>query len=227
MFQRSHSIRLLLLSTSLSILFTTFLRADDMYIWAEQVGDDVVFYHQGSIDLTDFPLGNLLTTEPVIVPSSSAYMNGMGNIGVYDMVLPLGPGRPFGAGGLEYADSISGDSFGINTGDELALPVNYESGTPISGTMTFLMTDLGTLGVDTTPFTFNTTVGSNTIHMFTDPNKLAAEEAAEAAARADLLRQIRKLQKKAKKLKKKGKKAKAKKLQKKIKKLKQQLAALG
>ena len=203
-------------------------RADDMFIWVEEVGGNVIFFHEGSIDLSGFPMKSVVTATALIAPDSCGYANSNADVDIYSMVLPLGTTRPFGTGGIQFPDSVFGEYFGLGNADELGVPMDYVSGTPISGSMTFLSTDLATLGVTPTPFSFNTTVGSNTIHMFTNPTEVAAAQAAAlVAAQSDLLRKTRKLEKKARKAKKKGQLAKAKKLKRKVKKLEKQLTALG
>jgi len=199
-------------------------KADDMYVWVEEVGGNVIFHHEGSIDLTGFPMILVAGELPSIRPNNGSYFAINAVSDIYEGVVPDGPTRAFGTGALMAASSLSGDVFACDSGDNLALPEAYVSKSPINGSMTFLATTLATLGVDTTPFTYATTVGTNTVHMFT---LSPAEVAARAAAKAKLLRQIRKLKKKARKLKKKGKKAKAKKLGKKVKKLQAQIRALG
>jgi len=197
------------------------LRADDFFVWAEEVDGNVVFHHEGSIDLTGFPIGFAGMSSASINPSEGVYIGSDGPFDIFEGTLSDGSTRPFGAGNGEFASSSSGASFALES-EAILLPSNYVSGTSISGSATFNATTLASLGVDTTPFTFDTTVGTNTIHMFTKPPVVD-----NSAARADLLKQIKKLKKKAKKLKKKGKKAAAKKLGNKAKKLQAQLAAPG
>lgn len=205
--------------------FSPIAQADNVFIWAEEVGVDVIFHHQGSIDLTGFPTPSTNSATAAISPAEGGYLSAA-NFDTYTPAVPDPMTRTFGGGSLINPNSVTGDFF-VVAALNLGVPENYISKSPISGSMTFLGTDLATLGVDTTPFSFNTTVGTNTIHMFTTPDEFAAAEAAKAAAtasaRADLERKIRKLKKKARKLKKKGQKAKAKKL---LKKLKRQLAGL-
>lgn len=70
------------------------------------------------------------------------------------------------------------------------------------------------------PFSFSTTVDTNTIHMFTN----SIDVVVVAAVQADLLRKIYELKKKAKKT---SSRTKARKLKKKAKKLQKQLIAIS
>jgi len=206
------------------------IRADDIFIWAQETVSGVTINYEGSIDLTGFPKGVPQIGKKgngSISPSQGLVNRSAGQFERYQ-VLP-GNGRTFGTGASKVASGSSGDLFGLTeeSDDHLNLDDDYTSHDPISGTFEFLGESLASLGIVTTPFAFKTTAGDNTIRMFTSPAEFAAQLAAEAAAKADLLKQIQKLKKKAKKLKKKGKKAKAKKLGKKAKKLKAQLLAPG
>ena len=201
-------------------------RADEMYIWAEEVGGNVVFYHKGSFDLAGFPVPTTDTSASSINPSSGRYFAIDSTSTIYAGVLPNPMTRTFGTGGATSASSFSGDILVISSTATLGLPLGYVSKTPLSGSITFLGATFGSLGIVATPFSYNTVVGANTVHMFTDPADVAAA-AAVAAARADLLRKIKRLKKKARKAKKKGQLAKANKLKRKIKKLKRRLRKLG
>ncbi len=205
-------------------------KADDFYVWAEETGGEVVFYYEGSIDLTGFPTVSSTVPGAGITPEFGALISGDSNFDVYTSTIPTGTSRSFGSGDTTTGGIVVGDDFALGAGLDLGLPMGYVSGSPISGSLAFTSTDFETLGVETTPFTFDTTVGDNTIHMFTMPPVLppANENAfANASEKSALFRGIKGLQKKIRKLKKKGKKAKAKKLLKKVKKLKKRLAALG
>lgn len=202
------------------------VRAGDLYVWTEQVVVDTVFHFEGSIDTTGFPTPTSFTLTPAILPRTGAFIfcNVTGsNFSNFSGVVPDGVTRTFGMGDNSVPDSTTGDIIGTSGGTDLALPENYVSGTRVSGTMTFSSITPFFLEVDTTPFTFDTTVGTNTIHMFTRP-PIAVDN---SALKLALLNKIKKLKKKAKKVSKKGKKAKAKKLKKKVKKLNKRLKALG
>jgi hypothetical protein len=201
------------------VLFTTpEARADVVYIWAEEVGGDVIFRHQGSIDLTGFPAGSTVTGGAAAMdPSNGGYVvyaTG-GELDVYDNVLPEGDTRTFGSGALVLATSFSGATFGVDMSDAMALPVAYVSGTPFMGTTTFAGATFQSLGITPTPFSFDTILGTNTIRFFQTPPSSAGGSAPNLALQA----KIKKLQKLAKAAAKKGNKAKAERLGKKIKKL--------
>jgi len=208
------------------------IRADDLYIWAQETVTGVVLFYQGSINLDGFPVAGKSKGGKggEIAPNEGRIRRGAGTSSTYD-VLP-GNGRQFGSGSSMSATGESGDEFALASEPDgiLELPSGYVSHDPISGSIEFLGESLASLGITPTPFTFNTTAGSNTIHLFTNPADVAAAEAAAAAksaAKATLLKQIQKLKKKVRKQKKKGKVAKAKKLSKKLKKLQAQLQELG
>ncbi len=218
--------------TALFFLPNPTVQADDLYIWAEENGNNVVFYFEGSIDTTGFPTAEPVSLNGFVSPQSGGFSFGSvgsSSFSEFSGVIPNGSTRTFGTGGYNVANSTTGDILAASTVDDLLLPAGYVSGTEISGSMTYNATDLATMGVDTTPDSYDTTVGDNTIHMFSKPlvlppaNEKAFENASEKSA---LFRGIKGLQKKARKLKKKGKKAKAKKLLKKAKKLKKKLAEL-
>jgi hypothetical protein len=194
------------------------VRADNLFFWAEEVAGNVIFRHQGSIDLTGFPAPLNTGTNATIVPIGGVFVFA-GGLDTYNPVLPNTTNTPFGGGQSSLADAATGDNVGISS-ELLGVPVGYASKTPISGTMTFLSTSLAALGVNPTPFTVKTTVGSNTIHMFTSPTEFAAQL-------SDLRKKIRKLEKKIKRFKKNGKIKKVRKLKKKVRNVKAQLAALG
>ena len=210
--------------------------ADNVYIWAEETGGDVIFHHRGSIDLTGFPTVDSIRVGSGIQPNGGLFFSGDTSGGgvpvdTYDNVMPGGAEKAFGSGGVAASTSGTGDGFGFRN-QLLAVPSSYLSGTLFSGSTTFADATFASLGVDPTPKSFTSTVGANTIFLFVDPADIAAAEAAaeaaaRAAARADLLKKIRKLKKKSRRLKKKGRKARAKKLSKELKKLIAQLRALG
>lgn len=201
-------------------------RADDFYIWAEEAGGNVVFFWQGSIDLTGVSPGGTFSSATNIKPLSGEFFATTGTFDYYQNFVPNGNLRSFGTGAFATAPtSISGDTFVMDAANLMGLPNGYVSGNSISGTMTFAGETFTSLEVSPdSPFTFLTTGGRNTIHMFSRPP--AAPATSNAAAQQALTKKIQKLLKKSKKLKKKGKKKKAKKLLKKVKKLKVRLLLL-
>ena len=205
-----------------SLLFVvcsgSYVRADNLFFWAEEVAGNVIFRHQGSIDLTGFPAPGNTGVNATIIPVGGIFVF-EGGLDTYEPVIPNTTNTPFGAGNTTLADASTGDNVGISS-DLLGLPVGYVSQTPISGTMTFLSTSLAALGVIPAPFKIRTTIGSNTIHMFTSPTEYAAQL-------ADLRKKIRKLEKKIKRFKQAGNITKVRKLKKKVRILKRELAALN
>lgn len=207
------------------------LKADDINVWAVESGGDVIFFHEGSINLAGFPdVSQSVTSNSLVNPVTSIYANTGATVAliptdIYLEVLPAGSLYTFGSGPGVLATSASGDLFSFGP-QALSLPENYASGSPISGSMVFENASLASLGIDPTPKSFDTSVGTNSIHLFLTPAELAAQRAARAAEISKLQRKIRKLNKKSRKLKKKGLLVKAKKLKRKIKKLQKQLAAL-
>lgn len=196
----------------------SYVRADNLFFWAEEVAGNVIFRHQGSIDLTGFPAPNNTGVNATIIPDAGIFVF-QGGLDTYNPVIPSTITTPFGGGATTVADASTGDNVGISN-DLLGVPVGYVSKTPIGGTMTFLSTSLAALGVNPAPFKIRTTVGSNTIHMFTSPTEYAAQL-------ADLRKRIRKLEKKIKRFKRLGKITKVRKLRKKVRILKRELAALS
>ena len=120
----------------------------DIVINAVEAGGDVVFSFSGSIDLSGLgaPLpGIILFTR--IQPDSGTIVFG-GILDVYSG-LPVFP--VFGTGGNSFPDSRAGDEF-ATIGPSVGLPEDYETGDPISGSMTFDTETFASLGV--TPGTY-------------------------------------------------------------------------
>ncbi len=215
----------LFVAVTLSALIVATIRADDLYLWARETVTGVTFFFEGSVDTTGFPApvsdkGGKGAGE--ITPDSGDILFGS-SYDRYDNVLP-GSGRIFGSGTGQSANSSPGDDLWLSgvPSTDLGLPSGYVSGTPISGSLAFAGATFLSLGVNPTPFSFDTTAGSNTIYLFESP----VEVAVRVARTAKLERKIRKTKKKARKAKKKGQLAKEKKLQRKLKRLKRRLRAL-
>lgn len=130
-------------------------------ITIEEVGSDVVVTGSGTIDLA-----GLTFDEDVI--SSAGIVSGFGiiNVGssadqdvtVYDGVSGL---APFGSGAAPtIPDSGSGDIFGFAAlnGGQLAVPLGYVSGSPLSATSTYTGATISSL--ELTPGIYNATWGS-------------------------------------------------------------------
>lgn len=180
-----------------SFTLTVSTRADDFYIWAEEVGGDVVFHYEGSFDVSGLTRSfqadysspwTIRPTDGVFVATEPTGAN----VDIYRFALPMGV--DFGSGGSSTTPTGSGDFVAIEPYDfvnyRLVLPLNYESGVVLSGSMTFTGATFSSLGVDPTPFTYQLTDGNTTIHMFEMP-PIVEEEDDEleltGPARADLL----------------------------------------
>ena len=146
-------------------------KADDLYIWAEEIGGSVIFHYAGSVDLTGFPAAVPTAVNGLIDPVDGRYFNtapGGSALQAYANVMPGIAIMAFGAGGNTAASSAAGDAMAFD-GDSWGGPAGYVSGSNISGSMTFAGETFASLGVTPTPKTFNTLVGSNTFHLFTIP----------------------------------------------------------
>ncbi len=197
-----------------------------MYIWAQEIAGNVIFFFEGSIDLSGFMAPTNDLADAGILPSGGIYLNGDEPSSTADVYSAVVPGtQAFGSGVGSISTHDTGDTFGF-TSSAIALPLGYISRTPIRGTMTFAGDTFTTLGVDPTPFSFETALGANTIHMFTRP-PVAPSAVDNSVLRTALQKKIKKLSKKAKVAKRRGQGGKAKKLKKKIKKLKRRLRGLG
>ena len=125
-----------------------------------QVGSNVVATGSGTIDLTDLISNTHLNLLSYIAPGSGTIVTGpaSGTYIVDDYTGFIGPAS-FGAVGTLDASSGSGDMVGIDsTGDLLAVPSGYVSGSALSDTSTYLGQTFATLGA--TPGTYVWTWGS-------------------------------------------------------------------
>ena len=203
------------------------LRADNLYIWAEETMSGVTFFFQGSLNNSNFPKGKSEkgSSKGVINPSTG-YIEFGSPLYLNVEILP-GSGRSFGKGGFNGSDSRSGDFLALSPqpGLDLGMGTNYSSGEPLSGQMEFAGETFATLGIETDPFSFPTTDGLNTIHFFTMPPSPPAVD--NSVLQSALKNKIKKLKKKVKAAMKAGQISKAKRLGKKVKKLKKRLTALG
>lgn len=144
-------------------------------ISADEVGPDVVFSYNGSINLTGntgstdhvTPVMRIDPSGPQIVALSAA------NYTAYDMVIS-GPAT-FGTGGQTDADSGTGDNFYVlPSSDVIAVPIGYTSGDPLSGSITFDNTDLTTLGVNTGTYVWTLPNDTITLNVVPEPATYAA-----------------------------------------------------
>lgn len=195
-----------------------------MYVWAVETGGDVIFYHRGSIDTSLSPPSGSWSFSNYIKPQSGEYFGITANpFEYYSNAVPDGSSRSFGSGiGAVSPDFESGDTFLLDAGQLLGLPVGYRSGSRISGSMRFVGTSFATLGVNASfPFNFLTTDGRNTIHFFTEapPDYTALI--------TSLRRKISKLGRTIRKAKKKKQSGKVRSLKKQVRKLKTRLQQLN
>lgn len=207
-------------------LSATHSRAD-IAITARETGSDVVFSFSGSIDLTGlgesqptsargavYPVNAYVEFGPLtaIPESNSLYLN---SIVTADSVTSLG------TGGYELATSASGSYFSVNN-NSIKLPLDYASGTEISGSMTFEGKSLSDLQI--------TQTDSPVVWMMTNGQKITFSTldagGDNGAEKAELEKKIKKLKKEIKAAKAKGQKARVKKLTKKLRWLKSKLEKL-
>lgn len=204
--------------------------SDDMFVWAEESEGNTIFYFEGSIDLAGFPTVNTaFSLNRSIRPVQGFYFSGSSPsvpVDSYEGVMPGKASQEYGSGVDEqsFADSDSGDDFGF-TSSGISLPVGYVSGTRISGSMTFEGETFSSLGVDTTPRSFDTTVGGNTIHLFRRPGSVDPINN-NAITRARLQRKIKAIKKKIKRLKRLNRASEIKRLNKKVRKLRKRIRRL-
>jgi hypothetical protein len=222
-----HSVRTLAFCC-LSIMALSSTRSNaDISITAREVGSDVVFSYSGSIDLDGlgesmptssraaiYPINAYVEFGPLtaIPESNSTYLN---SIVTADSVASLG------AGGYALATSVRGSYFSVNN-NSIKLPLDYASGTEISGSMTFEGKSLADLQVtkSDTPSVWVLTNGQEitlTILGAGDDN---------SDKKLELEKKIKKLKKEIKTAKAKGQKARVKKLTTQLRRLKAKLEKL-
>jgi hypothetical protein len=199
----------------------------DISITAREVGSDVVFSYSGSIDLAglgeSLPTSSRAAVYPVnayvefgpltaIPESNTLYLN---SIVTADSVASIG------AGGYEHATSVSGSYFSVNN-NSIKLPLDYASGTEISGSMTFegkSLSDLQVTKTDT-PSVWVLTNGQEITLTILDAGDDNGGE------KRELEKKIKKLKKEIKTAKAKGQKSRVKKLTKQLRRLKSKLEKL-
>lgn len=100
--------------------------ADDLYIWVEETGGNVIFSHEGSIDLMGFgPVLAAASFGAVINPSFGVYYGNTSATADNYAAMPDGSTRTYGTGFLANPDSATGDFFGFNAATSLVLPTGY------------------------------------------------------------------------------------------------------
>jgi hypothetical protein len=124
----------------------------------EQVGNNVVASGSGTINLTGLTDTGSFDVTAGIAPSQGVVLLGGGTS--YDFWTGGGLSGPssFGSGGVTLASSESGDYLAVGGAFQLYILSGYTSGTPISGTATFDLTTLASLGI--TPGVYSWTWGT-------------------------------------------------------------------
>ena len=126
-----------------------------------EMGGGVVAIGSGSIDSSDFSYMDSRMVPPLVhAPTAYATLGPLGEVDVWTTTNFSGPGG-FGAGtlGQNFADSGSGETFGIDANDQrIILPQGYASGGTLYGSATFVNTSFANLGLD--PGTYVWTFGS-------------------------------------------------------------------
>ena len=76
--------------------------------------------------------------------------------------------QTWGSGGLAFATSTTGNVF-LVTGDDLALPEGYVSGSPLSGTLTFASATFASLGITPGSYVYSLPNDTVTVKFGTAP----------------------------------------------------------
>jgi hypothetical protein len=149
-------------ATALAILITcgfSIRPAQAIYIVSlQQVGPDVVATGSGTIDLNGLSFVTNGAGVGSLFPLIGEIATGLDNSSFYDYTGFSGPSS-FGAGPPTGDSSGSGDYVGIiGASNDLRVPRNYVSGTPLSDAATYSGYTLATLGV--TPGIYTWTWGT-------------------------------------------------------------------
>ncbi len=143
-----------------------------------QVGDNVVATGSGTIDLTDLSFDTTTTGFAGVDPGAAAIATGPTSSAAASLYKGFTGPTSFGSGGTTLPSSGSGDIAGIDgSGDELAVPSGYVSGSSLSDTSTYDDATFASLGI--TPGTYTWTWGSGsaagsfTIEVVPEPESLA------------------------------------------------------
>jgi len=217
-------------ATILAVLSSISLSAQrsyaDIAITAQEVGSDVVFSYSGSIDLTGLFLSGQASSRGALYPVNSFIEFGP-NSEVADATFSftgtVSSAPPnIGTGSFSRPTSSTGSYFSINN-NSFKVPLNYVSGSQISGSITLAGKSLAGLGVDSSNGTYTWGLPSSQEVTLSFLDAVAGT----SGAKAILQKKIKKLKKQIKRAKKKKKVALLKKLKKKQKKFKKKLKALG
>ncbi len=148
----------------------------DVYITAEETAGGVVFQYSGAIDTTGFTDYEARggTAGFASIDSRDGTF-GRIDTGELDAYIGVIPDFSFGTNGMGIRpDTSTGDGFFLVAVHEtLNLNRGYVSGSAFSGSLTYVGMTFAGLGIDTTPFSFDTLEGDNTIFFFTAPPQIA------------------------------------------------------
>ncbi|WOO42479.1 PEP-CTERM sorting domain-containing protein [Rubellicoccus peritrichatus] len=121
-----------------------------MTVTIQESGADVVMSFSGSINTTDLDAGSSDTSQGLVEPVVGVLVVGPATstaVQEYDAKasFPITGPTSFGTGAIGFADSGSGDIFGILSNGGFLLPSVYGSGTSLSGGSTYSgsLNDLG------------------------------------------------------------------------------------
>lgn len=123
-------------------------------------GSDVVASYTGTLDLAGLVRnGNVFggAGNGFIIPGSSVFFVA----GDSDFYSGLTMPSPFGTGSFASATTVSGDVFAVGNIDGLNVPLNYVSGSTLTGSMTFANATFTSLGL--TPGSYVYTWASDSV----------------------------------------------------------------
>jgi hypothetical protein len=136
-----------------------------------ETAGEVVFSYRGTINIDGLTFDPGIGASAQITPNRP-FIYFAGQNGVAERYLNSFENSPtFGIGDRSQATMHTGDSFGILE-TSLLVPLDYNSGDTIAGSMTFASTDFATLGIDTAsgPYVWTlNNAASNTITLTAIP----------------------------------------------------------
>lgn len=205
----------------------------DISITAREIGSDVTLSYSGSIDLTGLGAGQPTSSRAAVYPvnayiefgpitaipvSNSLYLN---SIVTADSVASIG------AGGYGLATSVSGSYFSVNN-NSIKLPIDYASGTEISGSMTFAGKSLADLQITKTetPSVWVMTNGQKITLSFLGEEADSGAIGADGEEKLAIEKDVKKLKKEIRIAKTKGQKSRVNKLKKRLRLLNSKLEKL-
>jgi hypothetical protein len=115
----------------------------------QEAGSDVIATGSGPIDLTGLsPTGGDNSTHAVLEPVTGLIVTGPTDTTDVEVFTGYSGPTSFGSGGVTEANSGSGDAVGISPLFNLiAVPLDYDSGDPLSNTATYDGETFNSLGV--------------------------------------------------------------------------------